>query len=151
MAPSRGAKSWTTEGGIRCPYIVRYPPSMQYPGGTISHNFTAVMDVLPTILDLANLSPPGTIFRGRDVAPIRGKSWRPLLLKDNAVTEIYDSGTDIVGWEQLGIAAVRVGKWKGVCIFYRHEVRENGNYLIFPMTEAKFMICLKPTLKKCWR
>jgi arylsulfatase len=73
-APSRGAKSYTTEGGIRCPCIVRYPPLMQAPLGSISHSFTTVMDVLPTILDLAGISPPGKTFRGREVVGIRGKS-----------------------------------------------------------------------------
>ncbi|KAL3704783.1 hypothetical protein TMatcc_008455 [Talaromyces marneffei ATCC 18224] len=96
-APSRGAKSYTTEGGIRCPCIVRYPPTMKYAPGAISHNFTTVMDILPTVLDLAGLSPPGSVFRGRDVAPIRGKSWRPLLEDKSADIEIYNSSTDIVG------------------------------------------------------
>lgn len=113
-APSRGAKSYSTEGGIRCPCIVRYPPGINSPGGTISHNFTTVMDILPTILDLANIAPPGNLFRGREVASIRGKSWRRLLAANNGDVDIYDSENDIVGWEQLGIAAVRVGNWKAL-------------------------------------
>jgi arylsulfatase len=113
-APSRGAKSYTTEGGIHCPCIVRYPPATKSPGGTIIHTFTTVMDILPTILDLAGVEPPGSVFRGREVAPIRGKSWRPLLAAEDGTVELYDSKEDIVGWEQLGIAAVRVNNWKAL-------------------------------------
>jgi arylsulfatase A-like enzyme len=114
-APSRGAKSHTTEGGIHCPCIVRYPP-MLTEGGAISDTFTTVMDILPTVLELAELKHPGPIFRGREVVPVRGKSWLPLLKQlSQAHLEIYKS-TDIVGWEQLGIAAVRVGNWKALFI-----------------------------------
>jgi arylsulfatase len=133
-APSRGAKSYTTEGGIRCPCIVRYPPAMNYAPGMITHNFTTVMDILPTILDLADLSPPGSIFRGREVAPIRGKSWRLLLEDKNADIEIYNSSTDIVGWEQLGIAAVRVGKWKAV---YLPPPRGPGKWELYDISKDK--------------
>lgn len=114
-APSRGAKSYTTEGGIRCPCIVRYSPGMQAAPGTITHNFSTVMDVFPTVLDLAGITHPGASFRGREVAPVRGKSWKSLMAAhDPASVELYQSSEDIVGWEQLGIAAVRVGKWKAV-------------------------------------
>ncbi|ORY65952.1 realted to arylsulfatase [Pseudomassariella vexata] len=112
-APSRGAKSHTTEGGIHCPCIVRYPPVLQE-SGVISDAFTTVMDILPTVLDLAGVKHPGILFRGREVVPIRGKSWLPLLQNPMSKTlQIYQP-TDIVGWEQLGIAAVRVGNWKAL-------------------------------------
>ncbi|KAL9570081.1 hypothetical protein ACKAV7_005589 [Fusarium commune] len=54
-APSRGFKGWSTEGGIRCPCLIRFPPISSAPE-TISHTFTTVMDILPTILDLAQCS-----------------------------------------------------------------------------------------------
>lgn len=133
-APSRGAKSYTTEGGIRCPCIVRYPPGVNSPGGTISHNFTTVMDILPTILDLAGIEPPGNLFRGREVAPIRGKSWRPLLAASDGDVELYDSNEDIVGWEQLGIAAVRVGHWKAL---FLPPPRGPGQWELYDLSKDK--------------
>ncbi|KAH9909151.1 putative arylsulfatase [Xylariomycetidae sp. FL2044] len=113
-APSRGAKSHSTEGGIHCPCIVRYPPSLKA-SGTISDTFTTVMDIMPTILDLAGVKKPGPLFRGRGVMPLRGKSWRPLLENPGGepIIRIYEKD-DIIGWEQLGVAAVRVGNWKAL-------------------------------------
>ncbi|KAK3192264.1 hypothetical protein K4F52_001477 [Lecanicillium sp. MT-2017a] len=115
-APSRALKSYTTEGGIHCPCIVRYPPAMQKENwGAVMPTFTTVMDVLPTCLELAGIQPVGSSFRGRDVAAVRGKSWLPLLIEPtNTSVNLYNPDTDIVGWEQLGIAAVRVGDWKAL-------------------------------------
>ncbi len=42
MAPSRGFKTWITEGGIRCPCIIRYPAFGQK--GTHTDSFATVMD-----------------------------------------------------------------------------------------------------------
>ncbi|KIX05524.1 uncharacterized protein Z518_06396 [Rhinocladiella mackenziei CBS 650.93] len=115
-APCRAAKSYTTEGGIRCPCIVRYPPGVQEQRkGGIDNTFTTVMDLLPTMLDLAGIKHPAPAFRGREVAPLRGKTWVPLLsAATNNSVSIYSSERDIVGWEQLGIAAVRLGHWKAL-------------------------------------
>ncbi|KEF60738.1 arylsulfatase [Exophiala aquamarina CBS 119918] len=115
-APCRAAKSYTTEGGIRCPCIVRFPRGMpSQREGSIDNTFTTVMDILPTFLEFAGIEHPAPTFRGREVASLRGKSWRPLLSasKSNTVS-VYDGEQDVVGWEQLGIAAVRLGAWKAV-------------------------------------
>jgi arylsulfatase len=36
------------------------------------------------------------------------------MIDSTASIEIYNLSKDIIGWEQLGIAAVRVGNWKAV-------------------------------------
>ncbi|GLB04678.1 hypothetical protein AtubIFM57258_010695 [Aspergillus tubingensis] len=132
-APCRALKSYTTEGGIRCPCIVRYPPLINKSTigtmnpGTITNTFTTVMDILPTVLDLAGVAHPGTTFRGREVAPVRGHSWRPLLESKGGV-DIYHE--DVVGWEQLGIAAVRVGKWKAL---YLPPPRGEGKWELYDL------------------
>ncbi|KAI1862166.1 uncharacterized protein JN550_010469 [Neoarthrinium moseri] len=114
-APARGAKSYTTEGGIHCPCIIRYPPILKAKG-TITDEFTTVMDILPTILELAGLERPERVFRGREVVPIRGKSWLQLLSDPSNQEIVVYRPDDIVGWEQLGMAAVRVGNWKALFI-----------------------------------
>ncbi|KAH8893560.1 putative arylsulfatase [Thozetella sp. PMI_491] len=113
-APSRGVKKCATEGGIHCPCIVRYPPILK-DIDSINNTFTTVMDILPTVLELASIPHPGTRFRDREVAVPRGHSWLDLLVRprDDSLS-IYESDNEIVGWEQVGIAAVRKGNWKAI-------------------------------------
>ena len=71
--------------------------------------FSTVMDLMPTILDLAGAPRPGKQFQGREVLPIRGTSWKDWL--DGKATEIH--GEDVpIGWELHGRAAMRIGDWK---------------------------------------
>lgn len=111
-APSRGFKTMVTEGGIRCPCIVRYPPFARS-RGHVTHDFTTVMDVLPTLLELAGAPHPGARFRGREVVAPRGRSWVPLL--DGRAASVHEEGTqDVTGWELFGRRAIRRGHWKAV-------------------------------------
>lgn len=111
MAPSRGFKTWITEGGIRCPCLVRYPPLHAAKAGTYTDDFTTVMDLMPTILDLAGVQHPQPQFRGREVVPMRGKSWVPQLARGDPT---HDESTTVTGWELFGLRAIRQGKWKAV-------------------------------------
>ncbi|TLD32973.1 hypothetical protein PspLS_00050 [Pyricularia sp. CBS 133598] len=82
MAPSWGYKAWITEADIRCPRIVRYPPLLGDSTTALSQttkSFCTVMDIFPTILELAGVPHPGSPFRGREVVPLRGSSWVPHL------------------------------------------------------------------------
>lgn len=116
MAPSRGFKTWITEGGIRCPCLVRYPPlhagSKQLPGGSATASFATAMDILPTILDLAGVCHPGKSFRKREVVAVRGSSWTPHLLGQQE--GFHDEEKEITGWELFGIRAIRQGSWKAL-------------------------------------
>lgn len=116
MAPSRGFKTWITEGGIRCPCLIRYPPShdgdKSLPAGSFTDSFCTVMDILPTVLDLAGVKPPGSNFRGREVVPVRGATWVPHLEGNQA--GFHDETEEITGWELFGLRAIRKGNWKAV-------------------------------------
>ncbi|RYP91457.1 hypothetical protein DL770_002396 [Monosporascus sp. CRB-9-2] len=111
MAPSRGFKTWITEGGIRCPCIVRYPPFGRDQNFQ-TNSFSTVMDILPTILDIAGVPHPGTRFRGRDVVGVRGASWVPHLA--GKAPSFHDKDKEITGWELFGLRAIRMGDWKAV-------------------------------------
>lgn len=117
MAPSRGFKTWITEGGIRCPCLIRYPPlhaeSKALRSGGITDSFCTVMDILPTMLDLAGVKSPGKQFRGREVVPVRGSSWLPHL--SGGQVGFHDEEEEITGWELFGLRAIRKGPWKAVC------------------------------------
>ncbi|RKL46125.1 Arylsulfatase [Fusarium proliferatum] len=111
MAPSRGFKTWITEGGIRCPCLVRYPPFSKT-GGSHTDSFCTVMDILPTVLDLAGVPLPGRQFRGREVFPVRGSSWVPHL--EDQSPAFHDEEKEITGWELFGLRAIREGHWKAL-------------------------------------
>lgn len=118
-APSRMHKGYVTEGGIRCPAVVHYPGFQQdgdiggSGGGRISTAFATVMDIMPTILDLAGIPQPGPQFRGREVVSIKGKSWAPFLR--GQAEQVHGEDT-VVGWELFFHQAIRKGKWKAVFI-----------------------------------
>lgn len=112
MAPSRGFKTWITEGGIRCPCIVRYPRAIAENAGSTTDSFSTVMDILPTLLDLADVPPVGEQFRNRAVVPVRGASWAPHLRGD--VSSFHDEEKEITGWELFGLRAIRQGHWKAL-------------------------------------
>src|SRR5581483_6607142 len=70
-APSRLHKAFTTEGGIRVVGFVTWPGFARQ--AQIGTAFATVMDIAPTVLELAGTAHPST-YRGRDVAPMRGSS-----------------------------------------------------------------------------
>ena len=94
------------EGGIRVPFIVSGPGVAR--SGQIQPAFMHVMDIAPTLLELAGLSHPA-VYKGRDVLPIRGKSLVSFLAAKTAVVRNAD---DVVGWELFGRRAFRQGIWK---------------------------------------
>ncbi len=74
--PLRGAKTDLFEGGIREPFIVRWPAQLKA-GATYRHPVTA-MDVLPTVCAAAGVAiPVATTVDGVDLMPfLRGGSGR---------------------------------------------------------------------------
>ncbi|KAI1424648.1 alkaline-phosphatase-like protein [Xylaria sp. FL1777] len=114
-APSRLYKAYTTEGGVRVPYMMKPPASFsgQVSGGSITHQFATVMDLAPTILDMAGVTHPAPTYQGREVVPMRGKSMVPYLAKKADTIHEKDF---INGWETCGRAACRRGDWKIVFI-----------------------------------
>jgi len=98
----RGLKGSVYEGGIRVPFIARWPGRIE--AGSESDHISAFWDMMPTFADVAGVSAP---------ADIDGVSFLPELLGDGAQeprTALY--------WEYHGLwngaQAVRLGKWKGV-------------------------------------
>lgn len=111
-APSRLFKLFTTEGGVRVPLILNYPPLAAIQG-TIDHSFSTVMDIMPTLLDLAGIPHPGAIYKGREIVPMRGKSWVQYL--QGQKKQIHDDDF-VMGWELYGRQAIRQGDYKAVYI-----------------------------------
>ncbi|CED84455.1 arylsulfatase [Phaffia rhodozyma] len=111
-APSAMFKAWITEGGIRCPAIVKYPSfHTDRQAGVIADTFTTVMDILPTVLDLAGTQHPAPEFQGRKVLTPRGKSWVPYFANQSERVHAEDH---VHGWELFGQQAIRRGHWKAL-------------------------------------
>ncbi|KAF7557692.1 hypothetical protein G7Z17_g451 [Cylindrodendrum hubeiense] len=111
-APGLLYKMFTSEGGIRVPFVIRYPKLIREKGG-ISHAFCTVMDIMPTIMDLAGVPTPGRTYNGRQVEPMAGATWVPYLTGKSK--EIHDADY-VTGWELFGRRAVRQGPWKAIYI-----------------------------------
>lgn len=114
-APSRLYKAYTTEGGVRVPFLMKPPTSFSQaldPNG-ITHQFATVMDLAPTILEMAGVKHPAPLYQGRQVVSMRGKSMVPYLT--GTASRIHPKDF-INGWETCGRAACRKGDWKIVFI-----------------------------------
>ena len=120
-APSRLYKAYTTEGGVRVPFVARFPQNANAAAidnnvagrNTITDQFATVMDLAPSILDMAGISHPAPSYQNREVVPMRGKSFYPWARGANP--RIHDKDF-IQGWETCGRAALRYGDWKIVYI-----------------------------------
>lgn len=88
------------------------------------------MDIMPTILDLADIKHPGSTFRNRTVVSMRGKSWKNLLA--NGAENVYDEDFDYTGWELFGCRAVRKGKWKALLL---PEGRGKGDWELYDLVK----------------
>ena len=107
MSPSRMFKAFTSEGGIRAPFVVKLPGAMPH-AGTMNHSFLHVRDIMPTVLDAAGLEHPQEID-GRRVAPLHGTSVLDLFAGD-VTTPSVEVGR--VGYELFGMKAFFDGDWK---------------------------------------
>ena len=106
-APYKMYKSYVSEGGIRSPAIISYPKSPL--NGAINHSFTSVLDVAPTLLELAGTSHPDRSYQGREVQPLKGKSLMPLITGQSQTIHEDDY---VMGWELFDHRAIRKGPWK---------------------------------------
>ena len=135
-APSRLYKAFTTEGGVRVPFLAKFPKGVDVRSngeamtsgpvetattgshvtnekGSITHNFSTVMDLAPTILEMAGVKHPAPTYQGREVVSMRGRSMLPFLSGSSPSIHPADH---ITGWETCGRAAVRCGDYKIVFI-----------------------------------
>jgi arylsulfatase A-like enzyme len=98
-APLRGGKGQVFEGGIRVCCLARYPGRI--PANSVSDEFVTSMELLPTLLNLADVKPPeGVILDGFDVMPVLAEG-KPSPRKD-------------MFWKRQGHEAARVDNWKWI-------------------------------------
>lgn len=101
--PFRKYKHWVHEGGIATPLIVFWPGRIRDPGA-ISTQVGHVIDIMPTMIELAGATYPAE-FGGHRILPMEGQSLLPGILGAPTVErELY--------WEHMQNRAVRMGRWK---------------------------------------
>jgi len=107
MTPFSQYKGWMGEGGIRNALIVS-GPAVKRPAGSINRGLMHVADLMPTLLDVAGATYPKAVG-GRELLPLRGKSWGPVLAGQ---AESPRTEQDYLAWEIFGNRALRQGDWK---------------------------------------
>ena len=94
--PLRGHKFSTHEGGIRVPFVARWPGRI--PANTVREETATTMDLMPTILAAAGVPPPSQELHGISLLP---------LLEGGALTR-----QEPLHWENQHNMGVRQGHWK---------------------------------------
>jgi arylsulfatase A-like enzyme len=106
--PLRGSKLELYEGGVRVPFLVRWPGHV--PAGAASAVPVVSMDLYPTLLAIAGVAPPGGPSDGLDLAPLFG-----------GATALPRSRLHFFQPHRESAAALRDGDWKLVHFFGRHS------------------------------
>lgn len=128
--PFRLHKTWVHEGGIATPLVVHWPAGIG-PGGTFRHMPSHIIDIAPTLLELAgaeraaldgrakapgiSLVPylkedktsgrPPLFFHHEKKNAIRDGIWKAVTIKPGGTWELYDLSTD--KGETLDLSAVK--------------------------------------------
>jgi uncharacterized sulfatase len=100
--PLRGMKRDLSEGGIRVPFIVRWPGTT--PAGSTSSHVGYFGDVMATVAELAGAQPPENVDSISFVPTITGNPDKQKS-HDYLYWEFYEQG---------GKQAVRSGPWKAI-------------------------------------
>jgi len=107
MTPMQLYKSFMYEGGISVPAIIWGPAAGI--GVQRRTQVAHVMDIAPTLYELAGTRHPGDRHQERQVLPVKGKSLAAYLRGQAA--SVYGPD-DVIGWELGGRKALRKGDWK---------------------------------------
>ncbi|MDX1618471.1 MAG: sulfatase [Balneolaceae bacterium] len=97
--PLRGDKNTTWEGGMRVPFLIRWPGHI--PAGTVSSELVTSMDILPTVAGITGTELPDHTIDGHDI-------W-PILSGDETAESPYEA---FFYYRDDRLQAVRSGKWK---------------------------------------
>ncbi len=95
----RGTKGTLYEGGLRVPFVVRWPGKVA--PGSVTDFLGYFPDILPTIAEVSGAAAP---------ADIDGVSLLPTLLGKSAEQKQHE----FLYWEINGWAAIREGTWRAV-------------------------------------
>ena len=101
--PLRGFKRDVYEGGIRVPFIARWPGKV--PAGKSSDELVAFWDMMPTLAEVAGATPPANVDGISVLKALEGGA-----VANPHAYLYWDYGHNRERYDQ----AVRMGDWKGV-------------------------------------
>jgi arylsulfatase len=125
--PSRYFKSFTTQGGIHSPCIIKTPGEMKT-AGQIKDKFMHVSDILPTIFEVAKVTYPET-YNDKPLIQPYGKSALAYARGNAETIHNADHGQ---GWELFEMKAYIKGEWK---ILRLPAPFDNGNWALYNLTK----------------
>ncbi|MBL7859351.1 MAG: arylsulfatase [Cyclobacteriaceae bacterium] len=119
--PLRQYKNNMHEGGISSPFIAWFPKQIK--GGAIVKGTAHLIDIAPTLYDVAGAKYPAT-YNGVTAHTLAGKSLIPIL---NGNAQEVNRGEPLF-WERAGNRAVRKDNWKLVSTYpgYKWELFDLG-------------------------
>jgi arylsulfatase len=94
----RGRKGMTWEGGVREPFLVRFPGRI--PAGAVCHGVASMMDILPTVARLCDVPLPPNPLDGIDIWPLLSCQ------KEEQEREV------LLYFDNVYLQCARWGKWK---------------------------------------
>ena len=113
-AEFRGGKGNLYEGGLRIPFMVRWPGKI--PAGRVSDLLFYQPDVLPTLAELTGAKPP---------ADIDGISILPEIMGDSGQQKQHE----FLYWEFGSQTAVRINHWKAI------QPRKDAPWELYDLTK----------------
>jgi arylsulfatase len=102
--PLRRHKTWVHEGGISTSFIAHWPKGIAAKG-ELRHTPAHLIDVAPTVLEMAGCQPLAT-WEGKAVPPLPGKSLLPAFAREVTIPR------EFLWWQHEGNRALRMGDWK---------------------------------------
>lgn len=142
-APHAGFKGLMTEGGIRSPLIISTPINNNKHVNRYSYPIT-VRDILPTLMDYANIPDHKGIFSNKKVHPISGTSLKKAINENKAI----HSGKAIAS-ELWNRRSLMFDNWK---IVQDSSAKGDGKWKLYDiekdLSESKDLSAQKPELLK---
>ena len=141
--PFRRHKTWVHEGGISTPLIAHWPNGIKNKG-ELRHSPGHVIDIVPTILELAGIKKPKS-WKGAPIPKAPGKSLVSSFLEDRAIPR------ESIWWMHAGNRAIRQGNLKLVAA-------KNDPWALYDLSKdraesndlSKKMPKLKSKLENLW-
>lgn len=118
-------KQFVDAGGVKAPMIVRLPPSATEPAVGLRHQFTHVVDIAPTLVELAGATFPDVVD-GVTQLPIDGASFLKTV-HDPSCLPARDSQY----FELAGTRAIWQNGWKAISVHEAGGDHSNDFWRLF--------------------